>query len=269
MPTLDPDRCHFNRVVDRLITLFITILFLIYVCAALFVCIKPRGPLTFGELVPLEYFNWLTYTFIVVVNLYIVTLVITNICALGCSWLIYLIYFAYFLPRELCLNNRQYKTVSTLREIDQMCHVYRSFQVLHVTVSYVTGIVLLLCNAVFMSTIMYSNFTLAKNWSSFSMLIKVMILLISPTITIFWVVLLDIGRRLGDGTAKLLLSWKVHAWETKKERKLMSRFRKSCKPIKLSCGMQFVVGRTSVLKFLKGVTRGTMRALLASGSGSR
>lgn len=264
MPSFDPERSRFNKILEALICIKLFVLLIIYAFILVFIWVKPRGPVTFGELVPPKHFYWWVHVLIFIFHFHIVTLLMINVVSVGACVLIYLTYFAYFLPKELCLNKSKYKTLCKLRNIENIIHIYRSFQVLHVNVMYVLGIALLSCNAIFMSTVMLANFFLATYWNSFGLLIKLPLLLGSPTLTAFWAVLLDIGRRIGRGTTKVLISWKVHAWKSKHDRKLMSKFRKSCKPIMLCYGMQFVVGRTSVLKFFKGVVRGTMRALLAA-----
>lgn len=264
MPDFDTERSFFNRIMGTLIYMQICLLFVIYILVVLFALVKPRGPVTFGELVPREYFYWWVHLLIFAYHFHLVTLVMTNVTTMGGIMLVYLAYFTYFLAKELHLNKSKYKTVSKLREMESIMHIYRSFQVLHANVMFVMGILLVSCNIVFMSSVMWANFTLARYWENFALLIKVPLLLGSPTLTLFWMIVLDIGRILGSGSKKVLVSWKMHSWNTNRSRKLMSKFRKSCKPIMLCYGLQFIVGRRSVLKFLKGVVRGTMRALLAA-----
>jgi len=42
----------------------------------------------------------------------------------------------------------------------------------------------------------------------------------------------------------------------------MKKFQKACKPIVVGYGKQFVIGKTSLFTFQRGVTRGTVRLLL-------
>jgi len=75
---------------------------------------------------------------------------------------------------------------------------------------------------------------------------------------------LEFGRFLFCRGTKVIKSWKVDEKNYQGESKVMKKFARSCKPIVLSYGKQFVVGRVSVLVFFRGIVRGTFRALLAT-----
>jgi len=76
-----------------------------------------------------------------------------------------------------------------------------------------------------------------------------------------WSVALELSGRLELGSRRLLRSWKNWNWSVA-DKKLLSKFRKSCRPICMRAGSYHVIQRTSVLKFLRGIVRGTFRALL-------
>jgi len=77
---------------------------------------------------------------------------------------------------------------------------------------------------------------------------------------VVWLVALELSGRLELGSRRLLMSWKNWNWSVP-NKKLLSKFRKSCRPICKRAGSNHLIKRTSVLKFLKGIVRGT-RALL-------
>ncbi|CAL8140550.1 unnamed protein product [Orchesella dallaii] len=58
-------------------------------------------------------------------------------------------------------------------------------------------------------------------------------------------------------------SWKPSRFPDRHSRAYMKRFRRSCKPISLGTDGMYVIRPISVLKFLRGNIRGTMRALLS------
>ena len=74
---------------------------------------------------------------------------------------------------------------------------------------------------------------------------------------------LVVGGLLEKYGVKVLESWKYHDWGNKRDKKLMGKFRKSCKPLTLHYQKIYTVKRLTVLKFLRGLTRAIMRVLLA------
>lgn len=264
MPRFNAEKSKVNITVETCVCLFILFLIVVYILLAMFIVLKPRGPLTFGELIPREYFYWPVHLLISSSHVYLLAVIVTSVGTMGSLVFVYLAYFAFFVPQELNLDKRQYKSLPGLREVLNLVKVYRSFQILHANALHVFGLFLVAVNSMLMTTVLYVNFTLARHWNKYSLLIKAPLLMGSPAIIIFWAVVLDFGRIFSDGTESVLMSWKVYTWKTRGEAKEMRKFRKSCKPIKISYGIQFVVGRLSVLKFFKGVVRGTMRALLTT-----
>lgn len=64
---------------------------------------------------------------------------------------------------------------------------------------------------------------------------------------------------------KALDSWKYHQWSNSYQKRLSGKFQKSCKPMQLSYGKTYVITRLTicVLKYLRGLCRGILKALLA------
>jgi hypothetical protein len=63
---------------------------------------------------------------------------------------------------------------------------------------------------------------------------------------------------------QLLESWKYGKWSTKREKLLMDKFRKSCKPLGCRSGGVYCIKRLTGLKFVHGIVVATLRMLLAT-----
>lgn len=86
-------------------------------------------------------------------------------------------------------------------------------------------------------------------------------------IQIIWAWILEICGRYNAESKKTLDSWKFLEHRGKEEKKLMSKVRKSCRPFSFGEKGIFVIKRMTVLKFLRGIVKGTFRALLTLGRG--
>ncbi|OXA48134.1 hypothetical protein Fcan01_16922 [Folsomia candida] len=86
-----------------------------------------------------------------------------------------------------------------------------------------------------------------------------------PSAVLSWAALMTCAAKIQRSAKKCLTSWKVHGdhWESRGDRKYVSKFRKSCKPLYFGWGGFMVVTHKSVLKFMQGIIRGLFRTLLA------
>ncbi len=80
----------------------------------------------------------------------------------------------------------------------------------------------------------------------------------------YWCSTLLMGGKLHSQGKRILLSWKFHnKWPDKKTKKLMGTFGKSCKPFQFCFGKTYVIKRLTVLKYIRSLSRGILKALLA------
>jgi len=75
--------------------------------------------------------------------------------------------------------------------------------------------------------------------------------------------LLNVCADLHRISNKALVSMRKRNWARRKASLEMTSFLRSCKPISMGYGTAYVIRKKSALNFLKFVTRGTVRALLA------
>ncbi|CAL8092434.1 unnamed protein product [Orchesella dallaii] len=64
-------------------------------------------------------------------------------------------------------------------------------------------------------------------------------------------------------TEGAIKSWKYVNWGSKEENVRMAKFQKSCKPWAVGYRKVYVIRKLTVLKWNRGIMRGTFRALLA------
>jgi len=119
-------------------------------------------------------------------------------------------------------------------------------------------------NGVVMLISMYCYFVLIRFWSDLKLVSKALLLLWTVLITSSWLVGLEIGKILLIKGNKVLGSCKGDIWGNRRENKTMKKFNRSCKPVLICYGKQFVIGRVSLFVFCRGVTRGTCRLLLTT-----
>ncbi|OXA38242.1 hypothetical protein Fcan01_27047 [Folsomia candida] len=87
-----------------------------------------------------------------------------------------------------------------------------------------------------------------------------------PFAVLSWVALMTCAAKIQKSAKDCLTSWRVHGgghWESRADRKYMSKFRKSCKPMFFGLDGFLVLTHKSVMKFMQGIIRGVFRTLLA------
>lgn len=266
MPQFHPNRAKINKVIETLLLLFFLCMSILDIFLCLLTIAFPRGPTTINIVIPKQYFNSLLKVASILIHCYAITMAVTNVAILGGSIMVYLIYCSLFLTRELRVGRARYRTSDCLRQPENIILVYRSFQVLHENCMCFLGIFLVCCNAIFMMSAISINFVLLRYWQVMHVTSKAPLSLGTVLLMGFWSILLELGKTFFVRGTKVILSWKRHTvWNSNPRRnKEMRKFAKSCKPILVSYGRQFVVGRVSVINFFRGVVRGTQRALLTT-----
>jgi len=225
---------------------------------------NPKGLVFLGDLVPLQFYIFPVPLIIIIFHTYLLITSHVLVLSIFSAILIYSFHFTPILIQELRIGRKSYRMSKNLRSLEAIQHVYRCLQVLHANVFGVFGLFLVICNATYMVTGIFYNFALIKYWNQLQLMSKSQLLLWNVMFMTFWASVLELGRFLFSKGHKVLSSWKGDKLENRKNYKVMKKFLKSCKPIVLSYGKQFVIGRVSIFVFFRGVVRGTARALLTT-----
>lgn len=81
----------------------------------------------------------------------------------------------------------------------------------------------------------------------------------------YWGIMLAVCGKIKLRHKHTVKSWKYFKCDSKLESKYLSKFRKATKPICVGEPGVFEIKRLTVLKFFRGIIKGTFRALLTIG----
>ncbi|OXA38243.1 hypothetical protein Fcan01_27046 [Folsomia candida] len=149
---------------------------------------------------------------------------------------------------------------------EHLVFVYRSLQLAMKEVRLVFGRYLPILQTFFGQLTVSAGYMLIAEGGKIDVATKMTILVCVPFAVLTWVVLMTCAAKIQKSAKKCLTSWRVHGgghWGSGADRKYMSKFRKSCKPLFFGWDGFLVVTHKSVMKFMQGIIRGVFRALLA------
>lgn len=167
-----------------------------------------------------------------------------------------------FLLKQLRTDRKEYKTRSNLRNALHLIKIYRSAQILQIKVNKVLEYCIVPTQALVLDLILFASVMLIKFGSKLSPASKCMLTSWAILGAVAWAAALIVGGHMHWYGIKVLKSWKYTKWSRNYHRLLMSKFRKSCRPLTISYGKTYVIRRLSVLKFIRGISKGIMRTLL-------
>lgn len=167
-----------------------------------------------------------------------------------------------FLVRELNLGRKCYKTERLLRQPLEIIHVYRSAQILQLNANNVVQYLIIPSQTLVLYLTLFACVMIIKFGNVMSPSSKGMLSSWAFVACTAWTMVLMVGGYMHWYGKKVLESWKYYKWPRNGDKRVMSRFRKSCKPFMINFGKYYVIRRLSVLKFLRGISRGIFRSLL-------
>lgn len=180
------------------------------------------------------------------------------------------VFFAYgafvvpFMIKELRLDHPPYKSISTLREPDTLMLAYRTSQVLHGKALSVVSFFLLPTQTIVYKMVIFTSYMMLKYGQEMDRTSIAKLIGWTALSGLFWGAVLVMGGNLHYHGNNVLLSWRYHnQWKDKFQKKIMNKFRKSCKPFQMNYGKTYVIKRLTVLKFMRSLSRGILKALLA------
>lgn len=237
------------------LTLFATAL-------CIFVIFDSQGLVNFFVVLP---FPGIFHFFILIYNFYMICYLIIG------SAIVIILVFSYgyhmiiFYALELQLGRSKYRCCNLLRDNpENLRHDYRAAQILHKAFLTLFGPYFLIFNAAFMTTLIYLCFVLIRYWYVLNFYTKAPLIVGVFLVVTLWTNVLILGNILSNKGNKILKSWSKKSWGIAKENRIMEKFRRSCKPLLICYGTQFVIGKGSLFTFYRGVTRGTVRSLLTA-----
>lgn len=180
---------------------------------------------------------------------------------------ILLMFFVFWdlMTKEMRVGQTRYKVSNRIREIPTIIYYHRALELFQKLVMDSVGILLPVAHWIVIKLCLYSQVTLILKWHQLDKLTIAMLMFCWTSGQSMWLFALHFCGRVMKESEKTILSWKTPLginWGSVEDAHYMSKFRKSCKPMVINYQHLIVLKRSSILKFLKTVCRGTLRALL-------
>lgn len=175
----------------------------------------------------------------------------------------YLFYAANVLLKELTCGLRSYRAWNRIRKVPNIFNVYRGLQIIHIECLSALGPMLVFWHGACTYTPVYANLVLICNWSDVHVSVRILLLVVSVGASFMWLLILQLGNRFCNHGKSLLHSWRLHDWKSVANNREMRKFRKSCRLLLLCFNNTYVIRRITPFLYVKGIVRGTFRALLA------
>ncbi|OXA45946.1 hypothetical protein Fcan01_19271 [Folsomia candida] len=200
---------------------------------------------------PMMWANYLTEAYFITISSVVVVTV--------CSVITFQVAFTYPFHTEFCVNPKSGKFISLpeFRTEDVLPLEYRKFEQLHNYYMPIFGPTFIPFQSIVMQFSLFSNWMLLNYWGTLGILRLVLILMEAGLIS-FWTIILEFGGRFYEASKRNKESWR----QLGEQSKFVRKWRKSVRHLYAGYEGYHVIRRLSVLKFLKGIVRGTFRILL-------
>jgi len=196
-----------------------------------------------------------------------------NLLAMAIIMQTYVIYFNRIQLEYNCSNNAAWSqcggggfmsqtTVSVFREFGTLQKYYRQLEVVNVIFMDAFSIVIVPTLSVITNLALFCNYSMIRYGETMNIANFIILGAWSGISTLAIVIALTFGGSIYNDGNKVLRSMKNKDWDSKARNKEMKRFVRSCRPIYLGYGTMYRARKTSVLRFLQGINRGTFRAVL-------
>lgn len=259
MPNYNPNKDRYMKGVEYLlIILGLGIIAMTTINVSAFL-IFPTAPAVFGNVLPDE---WYMFPVHYIFPLYIIPYCYANVAAVtGIAVILGTVYIP-FIVKELRVGRSKYKTVDELRYSENLKVVYRMAQLNQIRINGLAGKLLIPAQAMVTLVFVFGGYVVIRHRSQMSTVPFLMVTSWTFAAAFGWGLVLTMGGYLQSHGVKILKSWKQHPWRSKNEKKEMNKFAKSCRPIMMCYGKMFAIRRVSLMSFVRGMTRGLMRAIL-------
>jgi hypothetical protein len=163
---------------------------------------------------------------------------------------------------ELSTTNKRYKSRAFLRRPNTLLLEYRILESIHAHVNAWLGPAFLPMNALMGQFVIFCNVTLIQNWKELDFSSKFVLSETTVVLTVFWTFVLEMCGQQYSKCRKVLDSWRFLKFAKSSEAKYFFKIRKTCPVMSFGVAGTFTIKRKTVLSFVKGVSRGTFRALM-------
>lgn len=263
MPNHNPNNCAINRRIDYSCALLRWGLLILAIMQIVHSVVNARSsPFFINYYIPDEYytlpvFMWCTFVHISLAVLTCAIFGLSSVFILSTA-----VHLNYIIANDIrCMLRQPYRTTDSLRTGHNLRITYRSLEILHNLQMEISGILLYPMNWLMMKMVIVCGVSFIKYHKYMSPLVKWMVCGWTVTGLISWGFALEECGYMFQYCQRAITSWKYHDWG--KERKVMSKFRKSCRPMKVAYHKFFSIKRISVLKFFRSVAKSLFKAIVA------
>jgi hypothetical protein len=167
------------------------------------------------------------------------------------------------LTKDLNTRKSIFDSIPSLRAPYNLTRVYRTTELLHKYSMLYVGPVILPLQTLLSQLILTCNYMLIAKSDIVSTVIKYILIYWSLFGMLAWLTFLSLAANVNTYGKSTIKSWKFLKVENKTERKYISKFAKSCKPMCWGKQGFILIRKKTVLKFIQGIVRGTFRAVIA------
>jgi len=232
----------------------------------------PNWPIYFTSLLPKNYNGNFPCIFMGTVWFISMEILCMNVLSNMIYIFTYTAYFNQILIEYICDYSQHVRkpnvfqkqmTISAFRTFDNIQTAYRQLEIIHVIAMDFVAFIFVPFMLLVGQFIVYCNYTMIRYWKSLDSAIFLNLGTWSFMATFSMLVGLEVFAMMHNRGRKILRSMKHKDWGSKGRNREMSKFVRSCKPLCFGYGRTYILKKISVLKFIKSVVRGTLRALLA------
>lgn len=234
---------------------------IIPITLALHVAAVPRSPMYVSSLVPGNHHIVLALILVGYWTMVTQSSILLSIHLQGI--LAHVFYAIPIMSKDLRSGLKINRTKSDLRSPDNLTHEYRCCELVHCFEMEYYGKLILPLHMLVYVLIMFPSAILIQHSSHMHGKTILLIGLYIVEFFTIWSSILLFGGYYSAQNVKTIKSWKKLGWN-KEDKKYLSRFAKSCKPLQIGDQSRFKINKLSILFFVRGLSRGIVRILLTT-----
>ncbi len=220
MPNFDKENDKLNLYFDAMVLITGLTWIGLSVVINLLCIYDPTSLFFFGAWIPPKYYSFFPIGLLICMHhCYFCFVAGVNAAITICFCETYFVYVTVVFTNELKLGyeKSRYRTSDNLRnDPNNLRHIYRCFQILNANAMCVTGIFIAVTHALCIILPVMCNFILIHYWNSLSLLANVPVKLGLPISMGWWTFVLQLGKYLFVRSNKILNSWNLKSWGSKK-----------------------------------------------------
>lgn len=162
---------------------------------------------------------------------------------------------------------QQYKSKASLRKnLSELVTNWHALEILMKVVNTEVMFCVLFFQSILRNVVVFASCTLLYHWSSLGNLLRGMLIFVSLAGPGVWCIFLILGGLLFQASEITIASWHPELCYRRKERQILERSRKACKPFSLGDGKRYFIQPNSFPKFIYSLSKSTFRSLITYGN---